>query len=85
LNEKEIKAKYKKLHDEATEGYYSGASGWTKEEFNVIHAQIWNDMESELRAGDFLPPPGPDYKALYAGAATDKAKLEVIAKKLELI
>ena len=80
-----IRAKYKKLHDQASEGYYLGASGWTKEEFDIIHAKIWTDMEHELIANGFwspLPSPPPDYKALFKKATTVEAQLAVLAQAL---
>jgi len=46
--EAEIKAKYKKLHDDLSESYYAGTSGLTKEEFDAQHGKIWADMEAEL-------------------------------------
>ena len=52
-----IKVKYKKLHDELSEGYYSEASGFTKEEFDQLHGQIWNDCEAEIKtASDYIEP-----------------------------
>lgn len=59
LTEIQIKAKYKKLHDDLSEAYYSGESGLTKEEFDQQHGKVWSDMEAELIAGGFLTPPEP--------------------------
>ena len=57
LAEKEIKEKYKKLHDELSTGYYTGTSGLTKEQFDLQHGKVWADMEAELIAGGFILPP----------------------------
>ncbi|MBA7577926.1 hypothetical protein ES708_19782 [subsurface metagenome] len=48
--EKQIKTRYKKLHNKLSERYYAGTSGLTKEEFNRQHNKIWKDMETELEA-----------------------------------
>lgn len=55
----EIKAKYKKLHDDLSEAYYGGTSGLTKEEFDIRHGKVWADMEAELIAEGYLTPPPP--------------------------
>lgn len=62
MTEAKIKAKYLALHNELTEAYYSGKSDLTKEEFDIQHGKIWNDMRGELIAGGFLviPPPVRD-------------------------
>jgi len=59
LTEIEIKAKYKKLHDDLSDAYYGGTSGLTKEEFDLQHGKVWNDMEAELIAEGYLTPPTP--------------------------
>ncbi len=60
LTEAEIRAKYKKLHDELSDAYYAGTSELTKEEFDIQHGQIWADMEAELIAAGYRqPPPEP--------------------------
>lgn len=60
MTEAEIKAKYKALHDTLAESYYGGTSGLTKEEFDIQHGKIWNDMEAELIAEGYRqPPPEP--------------------------
>jgi len=88
--EKAIKGKYLKLHDDLTKAFYTkkrSKAGVTPQEqaaFDTTHAQIWIDQEAELRTGGYLPPPPPDYKALYAQAPTDKEKLVVIARSLGL-
>ncbi len=56
----EIKANYKAQHDEFSKLYYSKSSGLTKEEFDIQHAKIWTDMESELKtASDYIEPIPP--------------------------
>jgi len=50
--EAEIKAKYKKLHDDLTERYYQRHE-LSKEEFDAQHGKIWADMEAELKASGF--------------------------------
>ena len=56
LAEKEIKEKYKKLHDELSTSYYAGSSGLTQEQFDLQHSEIWSNMETELIAGGFITP-----------------------------
>lgn len=58
VTEAEIKAKYKALHDELGESYYERHE-LTKEEFDLQHGKIWNDMEAELIAKGYLTPPEP--------------------------
>jgi len=55
--EAEIKAYYKAFHDELSEAYYGGTSGLTKEQFDLQHGQIWDDMTAELIAEGYLMPP----------------------------
>ena len=57
--EVEIKTRYKKLHDDLSEAYYGGTSGLTKEEFDIQHGKVWNDMEAELIVEGYLSPPIP--------------------------
>jgi len=56
---KEIKARYKRQHDELSDAYYGGTSELTKEEFDIQHGQVWNDMEAELTAEGFIKLPEP--------------------------
>ncbi len=62
--EVEIKAEYIKSHDKLEEQYYK-YNLITKEEFDLLHGQNWNDMEAELLAGGYIKPPEPvmDYES----------------------
>ena len=54
---KEIRDKYKKLHDKLSTTYYSGKSRLTKEKFDLQHGKIWSDMDAEIKtASDYIPP-----------------------------
>ena len=48
--EEQIKATYKRVHDELSEVYYGqepeGQLG--KDEFDTLHGQIWDTMRDEL-------------------------------------
>ena len=81
MTEAKIKANYLKLHNELSDGYYSGASGLTKKEFDTQHGQIWTDMESELRAGGFIAEPEPivDWQTEYDKASSSN-KVRVLAR-----
>ena len=80
--EAEIRAKYKKLHDDLTERYYQRHE-LTKEEFDLQHGKIWADMEAELIAGGYLtisPPP----RNLEAEIDELKKRVERIERKFQL-
>ena len=64
MAEKEIKTQYKELHDLLSESYYN-FHNISKEEFDLQHGQIWDDMEAELIAEGYIKIPEPvmDYKA----------------------
>jgi len=80
MTEEEIKTKYKGLHDELSNGYYSGTSGLTKEEFDLQHGKIWNDMEAELIAEGYRQPPEP-VRDLATEIDELKVKIEILEKK----
>ena len=63
MTEIEIKAKYKELHDLLSERYYNFYN-ISKEEFDIQHGKIWNDMEAELLAEGYRKSPEPpmDYE-----------------------
>jgi len=73
-----IKAKYKTLHDELSEGYYSGTRVLSKEQFDLQHGKIWTDMKVELITEGYLTPPKPPRDL---AAAIDR--LEARLRKLE--
>lgn len=77
--EKEIKANYRKLHDDLSEIYYGGTSGLTKEEFDYQHGQIWSNMEAELIAKGFLTIPEPP-RDLVAEIDEIKASLSILER-----
>ena len=56
--EKEIKTKYKELHDLLSESYYN-FHNISKEAFDAQHGQIWADMETELIVEGYLTTPEP--------------------------
>lgn len=82
--EKEIKAKYKKLHDDLSEIYYDGTMGLAKGEFDTLHGQIWDGMKAELIAGGYLTIPEPSRDLLKEidelKARLDKAGIAIIRK-----
>ena len=61
--EVEIKAPYITSHNELGEQYYK-MGVITKEEFDLLHGQNWNDLRAELIAEGYLiiPPPPRDLK-----------------------
>ncbi len=57
----EITNTYKRMHDELSNSYYNKTSGLTKEEFDILHGNIWTDMDEELKAAsDYVIPPPPE-------------------------
>ena len=72
--EVEIKAKYKELHDLLSESYYN-SHNISKEEFDIQHGKIWDDMKAELIAGSFIKPP-ETVRDLLAEMDELKAKLK---------
>lgn len=58
MTEKEIKDRYKALHNELTQRYY-GKKELTKAEFDLQHENIWVSMRTELIAGEYLQEPTP--------------------------
>lgn len=63
MHEQQIKAKYKKLHDELSAVYYKARGGSAdpahlKAEFESQHARIWVDLAMELANAGYTKPPG---------------------------
>lgn len=58
VTEAEIKTKHKEIHDSLTKDYCKNHL-MSKEEFDYLHGQNWNDMEAELLAKGYLKPPEP--------------------------
>jgi len=80
MTAEEIKAKYKTLHDDFTEGYYRGSSGLTKETFDIQHGKIWADMEAEIKtASDYIVP--EPVKDLAQRVSELEAKIAVLEKR----
>ena len=75
MNEAEIKAKYIQAHNELEKQYYKHRL-ITKEEFDLLHGQNWNDMEAELIAEGYRKPSEPVRDAF--------AEIDKINEKLEL-
>jgi len=71
-----IRTKYKKLHDDLSKRYYSEDNKLTKDEFDIRHGKIWNDLQAELIVnGYFIPsPPARNLKA-----EVDDLKIKVAA------
>ena len=77
MTAKEIRTKYKDLHDNLSDTYYKKHE-LTKEEFDIRHGQIWGDMEAELIAGGYLTLPEPERDL---AAEIDDLKAELSAMK----
>ncbi len=56
--EAEIKTNHKEIHDTVSEDYYKNKL-MSKEEFDYLHGQNWNDMGAELIAEGYRQPPEP--------------------------
>lgn len=82
--EAEIKAKYKALHDTLSESYYAGTSGLTKEEFDLQHGQIWNDMRGELIQYGYIIPPELPTPCPEFGVSNPSHSLEKKVRKIEV-
>ena len=76
MERKDIIGKYKKLHDELTERYYKNHE-LTKEEFDLQHGQIWQDMEEEMANEGYVSPKPRD---LVTEIDDLKARLEKLEK-----
>lgn len=76
MTEEEIRARYKKIHDELSEDYYKNHL-MSKEDFDYLHGQNWIDMEAELIAEGYLKPPEP--------VRDLEAEIDKINKKLDLL
>jgi len=63
--EAKIKAKYITAHGELEKQYYKYGL-IPKEEFDQLHGQNWNDMETELLAEGYLTPPTPPLSTHWA-------------------
>ena len=80
--QEEIRAKYKKQHDELSEAFYAGTSGLTKEQFDTQHGKVFSNMDAELKmASDYVEPVPPrnleaEIDALKAGISALEAKIK---------
>ena len=80
--QEEIKAKYKKLHDDLSASYYGGTSGLTKEQFDTQHGKVWSDMDIEIKtATDYAEPVSP--RNLEAEIDALKAKISALEAKIK--
>ena len=78
--QEEIRAKYKKLHDELSEAFYAGTSGLTKEQFDTQHGKVFSNMDAELKmASDYVEPVPP--RDLAAEIDALKAKISALEMK----
>lgn len=59
-------------------------AGKLLDEFNQKHGQLWKEHEAELIAAGYLQPMPvpPDWKAMWQAAATETAKLAILARIL---
>lgn len=78
ITEKQIRASFKMVHDELSEGYYSGKSGMGKAEFDTKHGEVWSDMDAVLIAQGFKSMPIP-----VRDLAAEIDELGLRVKKLE--
>ena len=82
MTEKEIKEKYKKLHDDLTNIYYKQEpiGQLSKEDFDDSHGQIWTSMDAELIEGGYKTPFEPP-RDLIAEIDELKEKIKELEKK----
>ena len=59
VTEHDIREKYQQRHAELTERYYK-KHDIARDEFLMLHAQCWKDLDSELAANGLLPSPPVD-------------------------
>ena len=76
MTEVEIKTSHKNLHDTLSEDYYKNKL-MSKEDFDYLHGQNWEGMETELIAGGYIKPPEP-VRALEAEIDELKARIDNI-------
>lgn len=79
--EVEIKANHKELHDSLSEDYYKNKL-MSKEDFDFLHGQNWNDMEAELIAKGYRKPPEP-VKDPLAELTALEARVKLLEDKLK--
>ena len=84
MSEKGIITHYKKLHDKLTQDYYKKHL-LAKEDFDLQHAKIWNDMEAELIRKGYTQPPKPvrDLEAEIDALSDRITALEPTARPLD--
>lgn len=77
--EKEIRTKYRKLHDDLSKDHYSDDNqlSSSKEDFDQKHGKVWDDMTTELLAEGHIKPPEPK-RDLEAEIDDLKARLDDI-------
>jgi len=82
MTEKEIKIKYKKLHDDLSNIYYNQEpeGQLSKEDFDSSHGAIWASMEDELISEGYRTIPEPP-RDLIAEIDELKAKVEMLERK----
>ena len=76
--EKEIKDIHVSLHDSLSEDYYQNKL-MSKEDFDYLHGQNWEDMEAELITGGYRTIPESP-KDLATEIDELKARLDKITK-----
>ncbi|KKL61886.1 hypothetical protein LCGC14_2190800, partial [marine sediment metagenome] len=75
--EKEIKTNHKEIHDTLTEDYYKNKL-MSKEDFDYLHGQNWEDMEAKLIAEGHLTIPEPPRDLAEIDADLDKVSAEIM-------
>ena len=83
MAEKEIRKKYKKIHDNLTRKYYQKHS-ISKEDFTQQHDQNWKDCDIELKAKGFLIEETIDGNEVKIRAEIRKMAIEQLKEKGEL-
>ena len=80
---KEIREKYKKIHDDLTRRYYEKHS-LSKEDFTQQHDQNWKDCDAELKEKGFLVEELPDENEMKIRAEIRNTAIEKLIEKGEL-
>ncbi len=78
MAEETIKAKYIRAHKELEKQYYKYGL-ISKEEFDQLHGQNWNDMRDKLITEGYLKPPEPVIDPLVKIAELE-ARIEQLEK-----
>ena len=85
VTENEIKDTQKQLHDDLSEDYYKNKL-MSKEDFDYLHGQNWDDMETELIAKGHrtIPEPTRDLEAEITALKAEQGKLKARLDKAKI-